>query len=60
MQTKREESNKQTNVYIGNEESMKTSEFCHRSLRVRSAEFNNQLNLSDEMEWDKPVGSEMW
>ena len=37
-----------------------TPAFRHRSLKERAAEFNGNLNLSDEMEWDEPVGSEVW
>ena len=37
-----------------------TPAFRHRSLRERAAEFNGNLNLSDEIEWDDPVGSEVW
>ena len=37
-----------------------TPAFRHRSLRERAAEFNGNLNLSDEIEWDEPVGSEVW
>ena len=34
--------------------------FRHRSLKERAAEYGGQLNLSDELDWDKPVGSEVW
>lgn len=37
-----------------------TPVFRHRSLRERAAKFNGNLNLSDEVEWDEPVGSEVW
>ncbi len=37
-----------------------TPAFRHRSLKERAAEYNGNLNLSDEMEWDEPVGSEVW
>lgn len=37
-----------------------TPSFKHRSLRERAAEFNGALNLSDEIEWDTPVGNEAW
>ena len=37
-----------------------TPVFRHRSLRERAADFGGNLNLSDEIEWDEPVGSEMW
>ena len=34
--------------------------FTHRSLRERAAEYGGQLNLSDEVQRDAPVGSEVW
>lgn len=34
--------------------------FRHRSLKERAAEYGGQLNLSDELNWDDPVGSEVW
>ena len=34
--------------------------FRHRSLKERAAEYGGQLNLSDELDWDKPAGSEVW
>ena len=37
-----------------------TPAFRHRSLKERAAEFNGELNLSEEIEWDEPVGSEVW
>ena len=37
-----------------------TPAFRHRSLRERAADFNGELNLSEEIEWDEPVGSEVW
>ena len=35
-------------------------EFAHRSLRERAAEYGGRLNLSDEIQWDEPAGSEVW
>lgn len=32
----------------------------HRNLRERAAEYGGQLNLSDEMLREEPVGSEVW
>ena len=37
-----------------------TPVFRHRSLKERAAEFGGNLNLSEEVEWDEPVGSEVW
>ncbi|MDO5436471.1 MAG: AbrB/MazE/SpoVT family DNA-binding domain-containing protein [Clostridia bacterium] len=37
-----------------------TPEFRHRSLRERAAEYNGQLNLSDEPDRGEPVGNEVW
>ncbi len=34
--------------------------FRHRSLKERAAAYDGNLNLSDEIEWDEPVGSEVW
>ena len=34
--------------------------FRHRSLRERAEEYGGQLNLSDELIWNDPVGSEVW
>ena len=34
--------------------------FRHRSLKERAAEYGGRLNLSDEMEREEPVGSEVW
>lgn len=48
------------NAEIANGQIILTPMFRHRSLRERAAEFNGELNLSDEIEWDEPVGSEVW
>ena len=48
------------NAEIVNGQVILTPVFRHRSLRERAAEFNGELNLSDEIEWDEPVGSEVW
>ena len=48
------------NGEIVNGQIILTPVFRHRSLRERAAEFNGELNLSDEIEWDEPVGSEVW
>ena len=48
------------NAEIVNGQIILTPVFRHRSLRERAAEFNGDLNLSDEIEWDEPVGSEVW
>ena len=37
-----------------------TSTFHHRSLKERAADYGGLLNLSDEMEREEPVGSEVW
>jgi len=37
-----------------------TRAFVHRSLRERAARYDGQLNLSGEMDWDAPAGSEVW
>ena len=48
------------NAEIVNGQIILTPMFRHRSLWERAAEFNGELNLSDEIEWDEPVGSEVW
>ena len=48
------------NAEIINGQIVLTPVFRHRSLRERAAEFNGELNLSDEIEWDEPVGNEVW
>ena len=48
------------NAEIVNGQIILTPMFRHRSLRERAAEFNGELNLSDEIAWDEPVGSEVW
>ena len=48
------------NAEIVNGQIILTPAFRHRSLRERAAEFNGELNLSDEFEWDEPLGSEVW
>ena len=37
-----------------------TPSFRHRSLKERALAFGGNLNLSDEMEREEPVGSEVW
>ena len=34
--------------------------FQHKSLKERAEKFGGQLNLSEEMDWGEPVGSEVW
>ena len=34
--------------------------FRHKTLKERAAQFGGQLNLSEEIERDAPVGSEVW
>lgn len=34
--------------------------FRHKTLEERAAEFNGQLNLDGEYDWDTPVGKEVW
>lgn len=37
-----------------------TPGFRHRSLKERAEEYGGNLNLSDEIEWGEPAGSEVW
>ena len=32
----------------------------HRSLKERAMEYGGRLNLSDEMNWGEPEGTEVW
>lgn len=34
--------------------------FQHRTLQQRAAAFGGQLNLSEEVNWGKPQGNEVW
>lgn len=34
--------------------------FRHKTLEERAAEFNGELNLDGEYDWDEPVGREVW
>ena len=40
--------------------SVESDTFRHRSLKERAAEYGGQLNLSDEVDWGDPAGSEPW
>jgi len=35
-------------------------QFVHKTLAERAAEFDGQLNLSIEVDWDDPTGTEVW
>ena len=48
------------NAEIINGQIVLTPEFRHRSLKERAAEYGGQLNLSEEIEREEPVGSEVW
>lgn len=37
-----------------------TPGFRHRSLKERAEEYGGKLNLSDEIDWGEPAGSEVW
>ena len=47
-------------VQIVNGKVVLSKAFTHRSLRERAAEYGGQLNLSEEMDWGAPQGSEVW
>lgn len=34
--------------------------FQHRTLQQRAEAYGGQLNLSDELDWGEPQGSEVW
>ena len=34
--------------------------FPHKSLKERAAEYDGKLNLSEEIDFGKPQGSEVW
>ncbi len=48
------------NVELVNGRIILTPAFRHRSLRQRAADYDGQLHLSEEMEREAPVGSEVW
>ena len=48
------------NAEIVNGQIILSRAFRHRSLKERAAEYGGQLNLSDELDWNEPVGSEVW
>ena len=48
------------NAEIVNGQIILTPMCRHRSHRERAAELTGELNQSDEIEWDEPVGSEVW
>ena len=33
---------------------------CRRTLKERAEAYGGALNLSEEIDWGKPVGSELW
>lgn len=33
---------------------------AHRTLQERAEEFGGNLNITGELEWDKPTGNEIW
>ena len=37
-----------------------TKRMAHRSLKDRAAQYGGRLNLSEEITWDDPLGSEVW
>ena len=48
------------NAEIVNGQIVLTPQFRHRSLKERAAEYGGQLHLSEEMERERPAGSEVW
>ena len=48
------------NAEIINGQIILSRTFRHRSLKERAAEYGGQLNLSDELDRNEPVGSEVW
>lgn len=34
--------------------------FKHKTLEERAAEYGGNLSLDEELEWDVPVGREVW
>ena len=37
-----------------------SKQFVHKTLAERAEKFDGQLNLTEEVEWSDPVGSEVW
>ena len=33
---------------------------CRKSLKERAAEYRDNLNISEEVDWGEPVGNEVW
>ena len=48
------------NAEIVNGQIVLTPQFRRRSLKERAAAYGGQLNLSDEMDREAPMGSEVW
>ena len=48
------------NAEIVNGQIILSRAFRHRSLKERAAEYGGRLNLSEELDWDEPAGSEVW
>lgn len=52
--------NEYLNVKIVDGDIVLSKTFKHRTLEERTAEYNGELNLSDEISWGEPVGREAW
>ncbi len=48
------------NAEIVNGQIVLTPQFRRRSLKERAAAYGGQLNLSDEMDREAPMGNEVW
>lgn len=52
--------NETLNAAIINGQIVLSRIFRHRSLKERAAEYGDQLDLSDEPDWNNPAGTEVW
>ena len=48
------------NAEVVNGQIILTPQFRHRSLKERAADYDGQLNLSEELTREEPAGSEVW
>jgi len=48
------------NVRVEGESIILSKQFRHRTLRERAGDYDGNLNLSEEIEWNEPKGNEVW
>ena len=52
--------NDSLNVELVNGQIVLTPQFRHRSLQERAQDYDGKLNLSEELDWGEPEGTEEW